>query len=236
MADCDATVTLMDPRPNLGVERVKAAYLGLDVEGRLDALAGAELGQAHGRLRTVHRTRPGRQLHVGTVAPSGWQGRAVDVRVLPAGRPARAEGVVGAAEVLAARTALGLTAEALAGLLGVSRKTVQRYESGAREVPPDVAAAVRVLCPATETDTHLPVGVSDRGFGPTICPSGDTNGTETPNRYSSSERGFGPIEHSSGDTLPDDEALPSPSRRTVAEEHDEGGWAWLRVDAQRWDS
>jgi len=236
MADCDATVTLMDPRPNLGVERVKAAYLGLDVEGRLDALAGAELGQAHGRLRTVHRTRPGRQLHVGTVAPSGWQGRAVDVRVLPVGRPARAEGAVGAAEVLAARTALGLTAEALAGLLGVSRKTVQRYESGEREVPHDVAAAVRVLCPATETDTHPPVGVSDRGFGPTICPSGDTNGTETPFRYSSSERGFGPTVSSPGDILPDDEPLPSPTRRTVAEEHDEGGWAWLRVDAQRWDS
>jgi transcriptional regulator with XRE-family HTH domain len=232
MADCDATLTLMDPRPNLGVERVKAAYLGLDVEGRLDALAGAELGQAHGRLRTVHRTRPGRQLHVGTVAPSGWQGRAVDVRVLPVGRPARAEGAVGAAEVLAARTALGLTAEALAGLLGVSRKTVQRYESGAREVPPDVAAAVRVLCPATETDTSAHVGASDRGFGYT--PAVDV--TETPIRYSSSERGFGYIEHSPGDTLPDDEPLPSPSRRTVAEEHDGAGWAWLRVDSQRWDS
>jgi transcriptional regulator with XRE-family HTH domain len=139
---------------------------------------------------------------------------------------------MGATEVLAARTALGLTAEALAGLLGVSRATLSRYETGAREVPPDVAAALRVLCPATEADTHPPVGASDRGFGYT--PAVDV--TETPIRYSSSERGFGYIEHSSGDTLPDDEPLPSPSRRTVAEEHDEGGWAWLRVDAQRWDS
>jgi len=101
---------------------------------------------------------------------------------------------------------------------------------------PDAVAAVRVLCPATETDTSAHVGVSDRGFGPTICPSGDTDGTETPFRYSSSERGFGPIEHSSGDTQHDDAPLPSPSRRTVAEEHDGAGWAWLRVDSQRWDS
>ena len=123
-------------------------------------------------------------------------------------------------------------------IAGVARKTVQRYERGEREVPPDVAAAVRVLCPATETDTDSPVGASERGFGPTICPSGDTNGTETPFRYSSSERGFGPTVSPPGDTLPvdDDEPLPSPTRRTVADEHDEDGWAWLRVDSQRWDS
>ena len=170
-------------------------------------------------------------MHVGTVAPSGWQGRAVDVRVLPVGRP-RATGAMGAAEVRAARTVLGLTAEALAGLLGISRVTLSRYETGVREVPPDVAAAVRVLCPATETDTPTHVGVSDRGFGYTPA----VGVTETPIRYSSSERGFGYIEHPPGDILPDDEPLPSPTRRTVADEPDDGGWAWLRVESQRWES
>ena len=228
MADCDATLTLMDPRPNLGIERVKAAYLGLDVEGRLDDLAAAELGQAHGRLRTVYRTRPGRQLHIGTVAPSGWQGRAVEVSVLPVGRPGRATGGVGAAEVLAARTALGLTAEALAGLLGVSRATLSRYETGARAVPPDVAAAIRALAPVqpdsdvTETPLVTTCGLThltQRGV------------TETPYRYSSSVGGFGytPVEV-------DEEPLPSPTVRAVPDDEDVDGWMWLRVESQRWDS
>ena len=235
MADCDATVTLMDPRPNLGIERVKALYLGLDIEGRLDDLAAAELGQAHGRLRVVHRSKPGRQLHVGTVAPAGWQGRAVTVAVLPRG-PQRATGAVGAAEVLAARTALGLTAEALAGLLGVSRKTVQRYESGERAVPTDVAAAVRVLYPATETDTGSLVGVSVGEPGPTICPTGDTFGTGYPYRRRVSVGEPGPTVSPLGDRLPDDDdMLPSPTVRAVPADEDDG-WTWLRVESQRWDS
>ena len=235
MADCDATITLMDPRPNLGIERVKALYLGLDIEGRLDDLAAAELGQAHGRLRVVHRSKPGRQLHVGTVAPAGWQGRAVTVAVLPRG-PQRATGAVGAAEVLAARTALGLTAEALAGLLGVSRKTVQRYESGERAVPTDVAAAVRVLYPATETDTGSLVGVSVGEPGPTICPTGDTFGTGYPYRRRVSVGEPGPTVSPLGDRLPDDDdMLPSPTVRAVPADEDDG-WTWLRVESQRWDS
>jgi transcriptional regulator with XRE-family HTH domain len=229
MADCDATVTLMDPRPNLGVERVKAAYLGLDIEGRLDDLAAAELGQAHGRLRVVHRSKPGRQLHVGTVAPAGWQGRAVEVRVLPVGRPERATGAVVAAEVLGARTALGLTGEALAGLLGVSRATLSRYETGARAVPPDVAAAIRALAPV-QPDSNVTEN-------PLVTTCGLTHltqrvVTETPYRYSSSVGGFGytPVEV-------DEDPLPSPTvRAVVAEEDADDGWAWLRVESQRWES
>ena len=238
MADCDATITLMDPRPNLGVERVKALYLGLDIEGRLDALAGAELGQAHGRLRTVHRTRPGRQLHVGTVAPSGWQGRAVTVAVLPRG-PQRATGSIGAAQCRDVRLSLSMSEEALAGLLGVSRKTVQRYESGARPIPSDVAAAVWALVGGepTSEDTDAQSATCDAGNPVPLDISDRTyDGTGFPIRYSSSYREPGPTVSPPGDTLPDDEPLPSPSRRTVAEEHDEGGWAWLRVDSQRWDS
>ena len=228
MADCDATVTLMDPRPNLGIERVKALYLGLDVEGRLDDLAAAELGQAHGRLRVVHRTRPGRQLHVGTVAPAGWQGRAVEVRVLPVGRPERATGAVGAAEVSEARTALGLTGEALAGLLGVSRATLSRYETGARAVPPDVAAAIRALAPvqpnSNVTETPLVTTCGLTHLTQRVV-------TETPYRYSSSVGGFG----YTPDEV-DDDPLPSPTVRAVAAEDADDGWTWLRVESQRWDS
>jgi transcriptional regulator with XRE-family HTH domain len=227
MADCDATITLMDPRPNLSIERVKALYLGLDIEGRLDDLAAAELGQAHGRLRVVHRSRPGRQLHVGTVAPAGWQGRAVEVSVLPVGRPSRATGAVGAAEVSEARTALGLTGEALAGLLGVSRATLSRYETGARAVPTDVAAAIRALAPvqpdSNVTETPLVTTCKLTHLTQRVV-------TETPYRYSSSVGGFGytPAEV-------DEEPLPPPTVRAVAEDGADG-WAWLRVESQRWES
>jgi hypothetical protein len=238
MADCDATVTLMDPRPNLGVERVKALYLGLDIEGRLDDLAAAELGQAHGRLRVVHRARPGRQLHVGTVAPAGWQGRAVTVAVLPRG-PQRATGAVGAAQCRDVRLSLGMSEEALAGLLGVSRKTVQRYESGARPIPPDVASAVWALVggepTANDTDTQEEAASLGNPV-PLDIPARVYDGTGFPYRYSSSGGEPGPIVSPCGDRLlDDDDMLPSPTVRAVADDEDDG-WTWLRVESQRWDS
>jgi len=145
MADCDATITLGDPRPNLLAESDKAAYLGLDADGRLDALAAAELQQAHGRLRTVHRTRPGRQLHVGTVVPGGWAGLAVDVRRMPSGRPRTAAAGMDGAEMRTAREGAGMGLRELARALGVSDKAVRRYESGEREIPEAVVRAVRAL-------------------------------------------------------------------------------------------
>ncbi|TAK26732.1 MAG: XRE family transcriptional regulator [Myxococcaceae bacterium] len=147
MADCDATVTLMDPRPNLGTERLRAQYLGLDAEGRLDALAAAELEQAHGRLRTIHRTRPGRQLHVGGIVPGGWAGRPVEVRRLPVGRP-QTVAAMGAEEFRAAREAAGMGLRELARALRVSDGTLRRYESGERAVPEAIAAALRALSPS----------------------------------------------------------------------------------------
>ena len=132
-----------------------------------------------------------------------------------------------------------MSEEALARLLGVSRKTVQRYESGARPIPPDVAAAVWALVGGEPTpdDTDAQAATCDAG-NPVPLDISDRNydGTGFPYRYSSSVGEPGPTVSPREDTLPDDEALPSPSRRAVAEEHDEGGWAWLRVDAQRWDS
>ena len=154
LADCDATVTLMDPRPNLGAERDKAAYLGLDPEGRLDALAAAELGQAHGRLRTIHRTRPGAQLHVGTVVPAGWAGLPVEVRSLPVGRPHTVPGTMTGAEFLALRTRAELGVRELARALHLSDGTVRRYESEERAIPADVERALRALA-STAPETPL---------------------------------------------------------------------------------
>ena len=43
------------------------------------------------------------------------------------------------------RQRLGLTAGAEARLLGVSRRGVERWDSGAREIPPPVARLLRLL-------------------------------------------------------------------------------------------
>ncbi|MDO9020546.1 MAG: helix-turn-helix transcriptional regulator [Deltaproteobacteria bacterium] len=151
MADCDATVTLMDCRPNLGDQAARAAYLGLSCDGRCDDLAVAELGQAHGRLRTIHRTCPGRQLHVGALVPGGWQGYPVDVRRLPVGRP-RTVAAMTAADFSAARAATGMGLRELGRALKVSDGTLRRYESGERAIPEATAVALRALAPgAPET-------------------------------------------------------------------------------------
>ena len=89
MADVDALITLGDPWPHLGDARNDAAFLGLAQawQQRLEAMCRAELEQAHGRIRPVHRARPGRALHVGTVLPSGygWTSGSVEMRSMPRG-------------------------------------------------------------------------------------------------------------------------------------------------------
>lgn len=144
MAGCDATVTFMDPRPNLGDELLRGEFLGLDAEGRVDELAAAELEQAHGRLRTIHRTKPGRQLHVGVVVPHGWAGRPVDVESLLIGRP-KGAAAMSAEEFTAAREASGVSQAAFARSVRVSVGAVKHYEKGRAPVPEDVARAVRSL-------------------------------------------------------------------------------------------
>lgn len=91
LATCDALATLGDPWMNLDAAQNDAAFLGLGDTWteRYEARCRAELEQAHGRLRTVHRTRPGRALHVGAVLPGGsrWEGGEVRVEELKGGRP-----------------------------------------------------------------------------------------------------------------------------------------------------
>jgi hypothetical protein len=131
-----------------------------------------------------------------------------------------------------------MSEEALAGLLGVSRKTVQRYESGARPIPPDVAAAVWALVGGEPTadDTDAQAEAASLGNPvPLDIPERSYDGTGFPYRPSYSVGVPGPIVLPCGDRLlDDDDMLPSPTVRAVAD--DEDGWAWLRVESQRWES
>ena len=105
MKGMDALVTLGDSYQNLGHTGREARFLltlpgepppseeaiqELTTERSRDKCK-AELEQAHGRLRTVHRSVPGWALHVGAVPPggSGWRGEGVDVRRIGTGRLAK---------------------------------------------------------------------------------------------------------------------------------------------------
>jgi hypothetical protein len=147
--DLDALVTLGDPWKNLGDVQHEVDFLGLDGgwEARLEAQARAELEQAHGRLRTVHRTRPARQLHVGALVPYGWPSWAT--RRPTEGRPVGVA-AVGADELRDLVARAGGTGRA-SDAVEVDRKTMQRYLSGGRGVPPDVVIALRALVASSNT-------------------------------------------------------------------------------------
>jgi len=88
MAQADCLVTLGDPWINMSQAEHEAVFLELDNwEQRYKALCRAELEQAHGRLRTVHRTREGRALHVGKELPSGSGWVSATWRRNAVGRP-----------------------------------------------------------------------------------------------------------------------------------------------------
>jgi hypothetical protein len=141
MADVDALITLGDPWPNVGDARNDAAFLGLGAgwEQRLEAMCRAELEQAHGRIRPVHRGRRGRALHVGTVLPSGygWTAGGVEIRAMP---------VVPAAMDV---SELQQHVQALGGMRTVARAlqcspaTIVRYCAGQRAVPAEIATKLR---------------------------------------------------------------------------------------------
>jgi hypothetical protein len=147
MADVDALVTLGDPWPNLADARNDAAFLGLAPawQERLEAMCRAELEQAHGRIRPVHRARPGRALHVGTVLPSGygWTSGDVQMRAMPRGpRVQVASASPGDFRALVGRIG---GARATARHLGCSHATVLRYCAGERAVPQTVLDQLRVV-------------------------------------------------------------------------------------------
>jgi hypothetical protein len=161
MADVDCLITLGDPWPNLGEVRNEVSFLALDEvwEERLEARCRAELEQAHGRLRTIHRARPGRALHVGNVLPggSGWASASVEFRKLEGGRPSRGPALP-AADVKALVDAAG-GPSAAAKQTGCSRRLVQLYQQGARRIPAELEARLRELvCRADARRTNLTEG------------------------------------------------------------------------------
>ncbi|WP_438026349.1 bifunctional DNA primase/polymerase [Sorangium sp. So ce233] len=140
--ELDALVTLGDPWWLLTDVQRDARYIGLpDWERRYEALCAAELEQAHGRLRTVHRTRPARLLHVGNVVPGGWRDAQVWEPV--GGRP-KAERRDDADELAALVESVG-GVKAVARLLGTSPGALRRYVGGERAIP---AKALRKLADA----------------------------------------------------------------------------------------
>lgn len=135
MADVDCLATLGDPWPNLGLVKSDIAFLGLTQawEQRVEAMCKAELEQAHGRLRAVHRTRPGRALHIGSVMPSGsgWRLDRVEVREASIRNDRIAQRDT---DLLSIVASLGGVVAA-AALAGVDRKVMARYLTGDRPIP-----------------------------------------------------------------------------------------------------
>lgn len=185
MADVDSLMTLGDPWPNLGDVQSDAAFLGLEEvwEARLEALCRAELEQAHGRLRAVHRAHPARALHVGNVLPggSGWSSDQVELRRLVGGRP-KTESAMDLAELdlLVARLG-GLRAAARA--IGCDHAVLARLRRGDRPVSAAVARALRtsagIGAPLPVTTTPGNRDLSDQGFGsppPSPAPGFRPNG------------------------------------------------------------
>lgn len=119
--DADALITLGDPVPNL--DAVARSTDG-DVYDRGDDLARAELEQAHGRLRVIHRSKPATMIHVGRLCPLGWR-RPIEVYESDKGR-AEAPKAFDAAELVKAVGGVKAAVEAT----GASRATVYRWVKG----------------------------------------------------------------------------------------------------------
>jgi len=143
-ADCDAFFTVGDPWPNLGAARAEAAALGLEADAWAIEQARAELVQAWGRIRAVHRTASALVVHFGSpvLAPEpSWAPQWAGVRQerAPLGRPRTVLPLTDPATWAEERARLGLSAKAHARALGLSWTTYRRRapkgsaEGGERE-------------------------------------------------------------------------------------------------------
>jgi DNA-binding transcriptional regulator YdaS (Cro superfamily) len=146
----DATVTLADPWLNGDDVTGRAEWLALDEPSYRIALATAELGQAHGRLRSVRRRGPLTLVHVGRLAPDGWSA-GVDAKPL-GGPPERSRGVADRIEFAALVGTLGGN-RAAAALLGCSSSAVANWRGGARGLPRQALARARALVSDTLNPT-----------------------------------------------------------------------------------
>lgn len=136
----DTLITLGDPWPDLGAMAREIQFLDLaaDRDARAEAHARAELEQAHGRLRLIHRTRPARLLHVGSVVPGGWP-TGHEVRVSDSGHPGDHE-----TDVRPMVELLGGVVRA-ARTLGVARQTVSDWLAGVKFPTSAHVSALREL-------------------------------------------------------------------------------------------
>lgn len=157
--EADALITIGDPWPNLLHARHVVQYLqqlaetlNMSADSYSVWAARSELEQAHGRLRTIYRDRPGRALHVGGLVPTGASWATYEERKLLGGRCDTAcNSVELLAKIVEKLGSTTITAEAL----GVSKWSIQQYLKGQRRVPyrlkePMEAIARKLSIPFTD--------------------------------------------------------------------------------------
>jgi hypothetical protein len=149
-AKCDAVVTLGDPWLHGDDVVGRAERLALDEPAYRVALATAELGQAHGRSRSVRRARRLTHVHVGRLVPDGW-GAGATVEPL-GGPPERSRGAAEREEFGEVVALLGGNREA-AARLGCSASAVAGWRAGSRGLPREVLERARHLRASSETET-----------------------------------------------------------------------------------
>jgi hypothetical protein len=142
--DCQATVTIGDPWPNLGESQNDALYLGVSGgNNRAERQARAELEQAHGRLRAPQRTEPGRMLHVGRLLPLGPGWDLADSRRMTEGRPQNDAALTAEELRVWIDREHGASIRRAAKALDLSHTALRRYLQENRAIPLDVARLVR---------------------------------------------------------------------------------------------
>ena len=154
MRDVECLATLGDPWPHLNRVRHEVAFLGLEDtwESRMVELCKAELEQAHGRLRAVHRSAPSRAIHVGSVRPGGhgWSTGPVEVRTVRPGRQLQ-PATMSTEEFRIIVNELG-GVRAAARALGTPRSTVSDYRSGKTRLSNDIALRAEALLKQLQRD------------------------------------------------------------------------------------
>jgi DNA-binding XRE family transcriptional regulator len=142
----DTFVTLAEPWPNVSEVVNEVAFCGLEMSAQARSLARAiaELEQAFGRARVPERLSPCRMLCVGTVLPGGsqWLSPEVDILEIPQG-PIGINPDMSAGDLKEIRERLGMSQQQMAEKIGVSARTIARYEQGVCTIPR--AAAISIL-------------------------------------------------------------------------------------------
>lgn len=159
MERCDALITLGDPWQHLPTVENNAAYCGVtDWEKYFYDLTAAELEQAQGRLRVIHRTGVLRALHVGCVRPGGlaWAGK-LRVVELAVGRPKNEPAM--SKEEFREIVARFKTRAAAVDAFGCSERTIRNYLIGYRAI--DTATAGRIREAVSRIATPVTVAVNE---------------------------------------------------------------------------